>query len=61
MMKLTEINAQNQAATFMLGKVENPYITWYINAMITSTLRTHAKFSVIPDLYAVNYVPTGNA
>ena len=49
------VSAQRQAANFMLGKVRDPYMTRYINAMAKSTNRTCAKFAVIPDIHAINY------
>ena len=55
MMKLAGVSAQRQAANFMLGKVRDPYMTCYINAMAKSTNRTCAKFALILDMHAINY------
>ena len=55
MMKLGGIHAQRQAVNFMLGKVGEPYMTRYIDALAKSAGKKNAKFAVIPDLHAVNY------
>ena len=56
MMKLTEVNAQRQAAYILhAGKIGDPYITRHINAMAKSTNRTCAKFAAIPDLHVIDY------
>ena len=39
----------------MLGKVRDPHMTCYSNAMAKSTHRVCARFAVIQDLHAINY------
>ena len=55
MMKVGGIYAEREAGNFLLGKVDEPWITQYVNHVTSHTRARNAPFAIVPDLHAINY------
>ena len=60
MMKLGNIDLVLEPVNFLLGKVGQPFIGYYVNDITSQPGNPrHAQHAVVPDIHATNY-PTGN-
>ena len=49
---------ERETSNFLLGKVDEPWITQYVNHVTSHLSARNAPFAIVPDLHAINY-PAG--
>ena len=58
MMKLSVIHLEKDAANFLLNKVGDPHITWYIYHVSATPNARKVPHTIVPDIHAQNF-PVG--
>ena len=58
MMELGGIHSEKESVNFLLDKVRDPYMTFYMNHIARQTHARRATHDIVPDIHAWNF-PSG--